>query len=313
MTFDLDLDQVQPVVRRWDASLTARAVSRLHGGSTEVYRIDLEGSPEPLVLKLYPDKPWWAAEKEELIALWLDEVGGFPIPNWRTMDKSRAILPLRWALISWLPGRTVRDLIDEPDIETLYHQMGQMLRRLHGIPGHWYGYIFVDGVFEPTAANADYMIPTFARSFKWARDNGAETDLVRRLEAAAERRFDLLNQSAGPVFCHDDFQPGNLLAQRDATGVLRLTGLIDFANARCGDALFDLAKTLMCSSHEDPRSAPALLEGYGPIDHRDAEGALWLYTLFHRITMWAFLVGLGDDPASAGPAGLMRDLTEMVR
>jgi hypothetical protein len=34
--------------------------------------------------------------------------------------------------------------------------------------------------------------------------------------------------------------------------------------------------------------------GYGEINHPDAEEALWLYTLFHRITMWCYLTRRGD-------------------
>ena len=92
-----------------------------------------------------------------------------------------------------------------------------------------------------------------------------------------------------------------------------LTGLIDFANALAGDPLADLAKALFCSAHEDPRSSAPLLEGYGPLGHPDPEEALWLYTLYHRLTMWTFLTRIGDDPASAGPAGLMADLAAMSR
>jgi Ser/Thr protein kinase RdoA (MazF antagonist) len=48
-------------------------------------------------------------------------------------------------------------------------------------------------------------------------------------------------------------QQGNVLAEYGTNGSLQLTGLIDFGNARAGDALFDLAKTLFCCTHEDPR------------------------------------------------------------
>jgi Ser/Thr protein kinase RdoA (MazF antagonist) len=102
-----------------------------------------------------------------------------------------------------------------------------------------------------------------------------------------------------------------VLAEYDRNGSLQLTGLIDFGNARAGDALFDLAKTLFCYTHEDPRSREPLLAGYGAIDHPDPEEALWLYTLLHRVTMWCWLTR--SSVASDGPAGLLRDLDEMSR
>jgi hypothetical protein len=55
--------------------------ARLHGGSTEVYRINLEGRPEPVVLKIYRDEPVWAPAKEALVAGWVDRDLGVAIPR----------------------------------------------------------------------------------------------------------------------------------------------------------------------------------------------------------------------------------------
>ena len=102
-----------------------------------------------------------------------------------------------------------------------------------------------------------------------------------------------------------------MLAEYGTNESLQLTGLIDFGNARAGDALFDLAKALFCCAHEDPRSREPLVVGYGEINHPDPEEALWLYALFHRVVMWCGLTRGGDT--SDGPAGLLRDLDEMSR
>jgi Ser/Thr protein kinase RdoA (MazF antagonist) len=155
------------------------------------------------------------------------------------------------------------------------------------------------------------MRSAFNQAFRQFREQAGEETLTRRLEDKAQSRFDLLQYSAGPVFCHDDLQQGNVLVADDSHGNLRLTGLIDFGNARAGDALFDLAKTLFCCTHEDPRSREPLLDGYGDINHPDPEESLWLYTLFHRLVMWCGLTRHGDT--SDGPAGLLRDLDEMSR
>ena len=102
-----------------------------------------------------------------------------------------------------------------------------------------------------------------------------------------------------------------MLAEYGTNQSLQLTGLIDFGNARAGDALFDLAKALFCCAHEDPRSREPVLAGYGEINHPDPEEALWLYTLFHAVVMWCGLTRRGDT--SDGPAGLLCDLDEMSR
>jgi Ser/Thr protein kinase RdoA (MazF antagonist) len=308
---DLELEQVRTIVRDLDSTLDLVRFARLHGGSSEVYRIDLASAGNPLVLKIYGDEPAWIVAKEALIAGWIGERAGIPIPRWLRVDERRTRIPFRFALTTWLPGVTVRSLIGTSGVDTAYRQMGALLKRLHAIPMTAYGYIVADGVQRPRPTNDDYMRFAFGQAFRQFRELAGEEFLTRRLEDQAHARFDLLQCSAGPVFCHDDFQQGNVLATHGRDGTLQLTGLIDFGNARAGDALFDLAKALFCCTHEDPRSREPLLAGYGAINHPAPEEALWLYTLFHRISMWNWLTRLGDT--SSGPALLLRDLDEMSR
>lgn len=205
--------------------------------------------------------------------------------------------------MTWLPGVTVRSLIGQHDIDTVYRQMGELLKRLHAIPMSAYGYIVGDGLLRPWRTNAEYMPAAFEQAFRQFRERGADADLTHRLEQQAQPRFGLLQHSGGAVFCHDDFQQGNVLVARDDAGKLYLTGLLDFGNARAGDALFDLAKTLFCCAHEDPRSREPLLAGYGELNHPDPAEVLWLYTLYHRVVMWSHLKA----------PDILRDLYEMSR
>jgi aminoglycoside phosphotransferase (APT) family kinase protein len=311
LIFDLDFEQVRAVVRDLDGTLDPVGFARLHGGTSEVYRIDLARAKNPLVLKIYPDEPPWIVAKEVLVAGWIGERAGLPIPRWLCIDERRNLIPFRFALTTWLPGVTVRSLIGADGVDDAYRQMGELLRRLHTIPMTAYGYITGDGIALPLPGNDDSMRAAFDQAFRQFREQGAGKTLTRRLEQQAQARFPLLQSSAGPVFCHDDLQQGNVLAARDGGGSLKLTGLIDFGNARAGDALSDLAKALFCCTHEDPSSRRPLLAGYGEIVHPDPEQALWLYTLFHRVSMWCWLTRHGL--ASDGGAGLLCDLHEMSR
>jgi Ser/Thr protein kinase RdoA (MazF antagonist) len=310
-TVDLELEQVQAMVRDFDGALEPVGFARLHGGVSDVYRIDLAGAEKRLVLKIYGDEPAWIAAKEALVASWIGERAGIPIPRWLRVDERRTYMPFRFALTTWLPGVTVRSLIGAPGIDAAYRQMGALLRRLHAIPMIAYGYIVAEGIRQPQPTNDEYMRSAFEQAFRRFREQGAAETLTRRLEENVQSRFHLLQYSAGPVFCHDDLQQGNVLTEYGRNGSLQLTGLIDFGNARAGDALFDLAKALFCCAHEDPRSREHLLAGYGEINHPEPEEALWLYTVFHRIVMWCGLTRRGDT--SDGPAGLLRDLDEMSR
>jgi Ser/Thr protein kinase RdoA (MazF antagonist) len=311
LTVDPEIEQVRAIVRDLDSTLEPVGFARLHGGVNDVYRIDLAGAKNPLVLKIYGDEPAWIVAKEALVAGWIGERAGLPIPRWLRVDESRTWIPFRFALTTWLSGVTVRSLIGAPGIDAAYRQMGILLRRLHAIPMSAYGYIVADGIQRPQPTNDEYMQSAFDQVFRQFRAQGGEEALMRRLQGKAQSRFDLLQYSAGPLFCHDDLQQGNVLIEHSQEGSLQLTGLIDFGNARAGDALFDLAKALFCCTHEDPRSREPLLAGYGDINHPDPEEALWLYTLFHRLSMWCHLARRGH--ASDGPAGLLRDLDLMSR
>ena len=143
------------------------------------------------------------------------------------------------------------------------------------------------------------------------RHYGAPAGLSDRLDGIVMSGRGLMAKSSGPVFAHDDFQPNNVLAERDAAGRLHLTGLIDFGNARAADATFDLAKTLFCCEHEAPGSTAAILDGYGVIDHPEPDAALWLYTLIHRVVMWYWLRHIGVIPEAA-KHDLMVDLEAMA-
>jgi Ser/Thr protein kinase RdoA (MazF antagonist) len=167
--------------------------------------------------------------------------------------------------------------------------MGAMLRKLHSLALPRYGSFAAGGHVEGKATNAEYIDDSFAHSLERFCHFGGDEALAHRLRQIVAANAKVIAHSRGAVFAHDDFQPNNLLAARDDNGRLRLTGLIDFGNARASDPVCDLAKTLFCSEHDSPGSRAAILEGYGPIDHPDPDAAIWIYLLLHRLTMWWWL------------------------
>jgi hypothetical protein len=222
LAVDLELEQVRTIVRDLDSALEPVGFVRLHGGVSDVYRIDLAGAESPLVLKIYGDEPAWIVSKEALVAGWIGERVGLPIPRWLRVDERRTCIPSRFALTTWLPGVTVRSLIGAPGIDAAYLQMGALLRRLHAIPMAAYGYVVADGILRPRPTNDEYMRWAFDQAFRQFRAQGGNEALTRRLEQKAQSRFDLLQFSEGPVLCHDDLQQGNLLAELGKDGNLHL-------------------------------------------------------------------------------------------
>jgi aminoglycoside phosphotransferase (APT) family kinase protein len=305
------LEQLSPIVRGLGVA-PAVAINDIKDGSGRVFRIDLADGTA-LVLKAYDRhyKDHYLLAGETFASRLLDGLG-IPVTRYLVQDETCTLLPAPYAITNYIPGVTVKSLGGEPDIADLHRQMGASLKRLHSVRLDGYGKFGKDGVIDPHASNADQMQGAFRYHFAQFRKYGGDERLARRLEAIVASRFDRVTWSRGAVFAHDDLNPNNALAERDATGRLRLTGLIDFGNARAADAVSDLAKTIFNTEHEMPGSTAAIRAGYGPIEHPDPEGALWFYTLHHRIVMWWWLRHVGAIPDDAPAHGLIRDLEGMV-
>jgi Ser/Thr protein kinase RdoA (MazF antagonist) len=309
MAIDLTIAQLQPVLRMLRLG-EPTGITPLHGGSTAVFRIDRAGD-EPLILKTYPDDRPWTPGKHAYAAGLLRDLG-VPVTQYHAIDQTKALLPFQFAITNYLPGVPAASLTGDPGIADIYRQMGALIRKLHTVRMPAYGYLGLDGIVERATDHAAYVRAMADHGFEHFCAVGGDPALARRLRSIMDTRFDtIVPFGSGPVFAHDDVHPGNVLVTRDSDGQLRLSGLIDFGNTRASDAACDLAKCMFCTAHQAP-DAPALMrEGYGPIDHPDPDGALWFYTLLHRVIMWWWLRHIGVI-ARGEPHGLIDDLRAMA-
>src|SRR5258708_26725890 len=96
---DLELEQVRAIVRDLDRTLDPVGFARLHGSSgvSAVYRVDLAGAENPLVLKIYTDEPARIVAKEALVAGWIAERAALPIPRVLPVDERPTCTPFRFA------------------------------------------------------------------------------------------------------------------------------------------------------------------------------------------------------------------------
>jgi aminoglycoside phosphotransferase (APT) family kinase protein len=287
---EIDPDRLAAIFSDYGLGVPA-AVTELIGGHARSFRIDRLDGP-PVVLKAFNDAVPYATGKETYASRLLNDVD-LPVTRFLASDESRTRLPFRFTIANYLPGRQVITFKDAPDVGDLYRQMGEMLRKLHTVPVAGYGAFDTDGLLDPAPTNTEDMNRRFTHGIGRFRHFGGDEALARKLEAIFAANADVMAESRGAVFAHDDFQPHNVLAERDADGRLHLTGLLDFGNARASDPVCDLAKALFCSEHDAPDSGPHILAGYGPIDHSDPAPALRIYTLVHRVTMWWWLRHVG--------------------
>ncbi len=305
---EIDRDRLATILADFGLGVPA-TVTELIGGHARSFCIERVDGP-PLVLKVFNDAVPYATSKETYASRLLRDVD-VPMTRFFASDETRTRVPFRYTIANYLPGRQVMTFKDEPDVGDLYRQMGEMLRKLHGVQVPGYGAFGEEGLVDPAASNSEYIARFFAHGFDRFRHFGGGEALAQRLEAIVAAHRDVTAESRGAVFAHDDFQPHNVLAERGVDGRLRLTGLLDFGNARASDAVCDLAKALFCSEHDAPGSARFIREGYGPIAHSDPDAAIWIYLLLHRLTMWWWLRHVGVI-ADGQHNPLMSDLETMA-
>jgi aminoglycoside phosphotransferase (APT) family kinase protein len=266
----------------------------------------------PVVFKGFPDR--WASwlRKGAFVSALACEAPIAPTPRWLVVDESRSRLPYVYGVMTRLEGDPMRRHFGRPEASVLYRRMGKALRELHGIRMPVFGYILGDGVAEPAASWVDYIAQAFETKFHDFQKYGGPPALAQRLRALLAASEIAVAGCREAVLCHNDFHPGNVLVAQGEGGNWRVSGLLDFENALAGDPLFDLAKALDFTGHEDADGRAPLLEGYGSLDRSDAEVAITAYRIFHKLELWNWFAMLGNDLAADGPQGLMADLEALA-
>jgi aminoglycoside phosphotransferase (APT) family kinase protein len=280
----------------------------MEGGSSPVYRLEI-ASGAPLILKLYPDLDHLSPAKDAYTASLLE---GLDIPTTRflVVDETRQKLPVRFAITNHLPGAPLVRFSEHPDRTSASRQMGAALRKFHTVPMPAYGFFNAEGALVPETSNSDLMSSLIPEVFTRFEALGGDKALAHELRSILDQQFDaVVLHSPGPVFAHNDLQPGNVLFTETPEGALQLSGVVDYGSVCAADGVSDLAKCVFCSEHDMPGSTPHILAGYGPIDHPNPEMAIAFYTLVHRMIMWNWLRGIGV----IATADARSDLTDALR
>lgn len=281
----VDARSIDPVLTRVGL-LPALGIVRLQGGTGDVYRVDLKDGSS-VVLKNFDGEK--GPPELDAFASNIAASAGIPVSKYLLVDDSRTSLPFPFALMSFLPGDPATSFADRKDYRSLFVQIGDLALRLHAIRLPGFGTLQRPKYFDNVAymrSLADHAFSQFARY-------GADAALTRKLRHIFDRDFDaIVPATVQSVFAHDDLHPGNILALETEAG-LEISGLLDFGNARAQAAVMDLAKTIFICEHMAPGSGPAILQGYGPIDHPQPQAALAYYTMLHRVIMWWWLRHIG--------------------
>ncbi len=189
---------------------------------------------------------------------------GIPVPHVIAIDYTKRIIPDRSISVSErLPGKTFTgDSTKEGVVDPiLLRQIGSMLKRIHNVEiGTGFGFLDEQGKGSHKSWEEFVLDPFRSERLKFLVDNGLinEVDLRQAINFANSKKHLLTN--CPRKLLHGDFALSNILQENN-----KLTGIIDFENAKAGDPLWDIAHFAVYERARisGDKGMQALLTGYG--------------------------------------------------
>jgi len=220
------------------------------------YRLEIEGGPSPLVLRLYVADPEACPREAAVLAR---VAGRVPAP--RVVHSSPASNP-PFALLCWLDGwpldQVLRDCDDASALQ-LAAACGTALTAVHKTRFPAPGFFGPDAtVVRPMPAWA----PTVISTLDGPAGERLGPRLATKIRHAVESNAPMVEVAwSDAVLVHGDFKPWNLLARRRAGG-WRLTGVLDWEFACAGSKLLDFATFLRDEAGRPPGFGAAFADAY---------------------------------------------------
>ncbi len=209
------------------------------------YRIELDGAPTPVVLRLYTRDAAACAREERLLRL---VAGAVPSPTVLYADTA-ARFRLPWMLMSWVEGvplPVALASLPSDEAPSLAAALGAAAAAIGAFTFPASGFFGPDlTITEPLDAPAG-MTRGRLRYLLFEARAGERlgADLTARLWSLVEACASELDALAGRVsLVHADFRDSNLLVARDG-GAWRVSGVLDWEFAFAGPSLFDLGQLL---------------------------------------------------------------------
>jgi aminoglycoside phosphotransferase (APT) family kinase protein len=143
--------------------------------------------------------------------------------------------------------------------QAIWREVGTLLRRLHDVPGPWFG--TPDG--RQRFPDWPAMVRTDAEGLRDdARRFGLDPVPFARLLAAVETGAEALAKVERPAVVHSDLDPRHVFV-REGEEALEITGVIDWEYARYVDPWSESLLVGLLARSEDDSDRVALLAGYG--------------------------------------------------
>lgn len=253
-------------LRRTGAVREGVPARRLPGGTVNTtWRVAVAPIGEA-VLRVGPNRKrvaagpsWLRADALACEAIVVDRVRGI-VPAPATLSAGFGSRP--WLLQELVTGRVLAEVLPgmgASEQQAIWREVGTLLRRLHGVPGPWFGTPDGRQRFPDWTA----MVRSDAEGLRDdARRFGLDPVPFARLLAAVEMGAEALAEVERPAVVHSDLDPRHIFVREGEEG-WEIAGVIDWEYGRYADPWSEsLLVGMLARPGDDPERA-ALLAGYG--------------------------------------------------
>jgi len=245
-----------------------RSCAVLTGGLMhEMYRVELEGLEDPLVLRLYSGD---AAACQKEVDLHRLVAGRVPVPEILYAATSRAEGVAPHVVMRWVKGLTFRQLKarhNPLEIAEAAHSIGETLARIASFefasPGRiGAGLAIAAPLLDPNHGAAEFVESCLRSPETQRRMDAPLRDRVREFIWRWAPAMDPLGEERRLV--HSDFGSPNLLVDRQVggDGRWRVSGVIDWEFAFSGPPLVDVGHMLRYERRARPLAEPWFSQGF---------------------------------------------------
>lgn len=267
------------------------------GFSNDVYEIICPPSGTNLIVKIYDNNYPWRMEKELYVYNLLCEHTQLPVPEVLGYDLSQKVVPLNYLILSKLKGQMLSDVKEDlksKELQNLYIQLGEVLKKIHSITFDVFGYIVTE-IVDSYPTNAEYMHSMFEKNLKQYIEISGNSTIADKIYTFINKNQKLLNYCPKACLCHNDYHESNFMVLKEGKE-WKVSGIIDVENALAGDPLLDIAKLFYYSVKGNDYKAAGFMKGYGNLS--DAfEERLQIYQLYQALELWNWFASQGQEKA----------------
>ncbi|GAB6991989.1 phosphotransferase family protein [Paenibacillus pini] len=255
LPLSLDLRQINEIIEPAFPGKRLKNAERIGTGlSNSNYKIHLEGSAEPFVLRLFREGGS-IAEKELSIAKLVHRT--VPVADCIYADMSCNSFNRPWAILEWKEGILLRDVLRNgtlQDITSAAASVGSILANIHAYTFSESGFFGDDlMISDPLSMNSEHFLSFMEESLfhnlcgKWLGD-----ELTQALWSFCQSHSSVLSeQEQQPVLVHSDFNGLNILMHQGSVGC-SISAVLDWEYAFSWSRYADIANMLR---YEEDHSA----------------------------------------------------------